>query len=88
MRKGNVSETSAEASPSVRPVEKRAHERWAEELGMLPALSDAGAFGAKLNPKFPAYAAGRGFRGWPEGFEVTREEFDRALEEAARQPIR
>lgn len=86
MKAKTVEVESESATPA--PPATRAHEVIAEERGMLAVLTDAGAFGGRLNLKHPPYAAARAFRAWPIGFEVTEADFDAAVAEAARQPIR
>lgn len=64
-------------------------EVWAERKGMLPQWRDAGSIGgARLNPKFPLFSSAKAFRNWPEGAEVSEQDFDAAVKEANEQVIR
>lgn len=64
---------------------RRMHEAMAEEKGFLPAFS--GVSRARTNglenPTHWKYAAAKAMRGWVIGFEVTEEEFDAAVNDAA-----
>lgn len=77
--------------------DKKTIEQWATEKGMLPEkfVSPPAKPGAKKlpapprpNPKFGLYKQAKQHRGWPEGQEVTEEEFDAAVEEAGAVELR
>jgi hypothetical protein len=69
---------------STKPIEE-----WAEKKGMLPAQLKAKAkmgqytvASAKPNPKHVLFTMAKAHRQWPEGKEVTEEDFDEAVAEA------
>lgn len=70
--------------------ERKAVEYWAEEAGMWPQWQEATVTvaGGRLmqerreNPRFIEFAQAKALRGWPIGAEVTRAEFEAAIEEA------
>ena len=65
-------------------------EHWAREKGMLPELISPQApadkptrtMGLVHNPKFALFAAAKHLHGWPEGKELSEEEFDAAVKTA------
>jgi hypothetical protein len=70
--------------------ESKTIETWAEAKGYLPEwqtiparLGPHRTTTRKQNPKFVRFAMAKAHRRWPEGFEVTEEEFDLAVQEAA-----
>lgn len=75
----------AEATEEPKPPERRTHEVWAEQNGFLPAFSGVSRVREKgiENPKYWNYAAAKALRGWVIGFEITEQEFDAAVIEAA-----
>jgi hypothetical protein len=69
--------------------EKKTIEQWAEAKGMLPEnLMKPARIGSRevqmprQNPKFVQFAMAKAHRKWPEGAEVTEEDFDEAVAEA------
>jgi hypothetical protein len=90
----DVLEEPAAAVPPFEPTppapERRTAEQWAEAAGMLPqfrpvAAPFAPAGAAQMldhNPSFWRFAATRAGMGWPIGKELTKAEFDAAVETA------
>lgn len=69
---------------------KKTIEAWAEVKGMLPEilfttarLGSREVKAKRQNPKFVQYAMAKAHRNWPEGAEVTEEEFDKAVAESS-----
>src|SRR5688572_13207356 len=73
-----------------RAAAKKTVEDWANQKGLLPEMQAPGR--ARLgqftvpsprpNPKYVLFAQAKALRGWPEGAEVTEQEFDSAIKEA------
>jgi len=69
--------------------EKKTIEQWAEAKGMLPEnITTSARMGSRevkaprQNPKFVDFKTAKAHRNWPEGTEVTEEEFDKAVAES------
>jgi hypothetical protein len=80
-----------------RASEKRTIEEWALQKQMLPEKTEVpGAArlgsrtiaGVKPNPKYVLFAQAKALRGWPQGREVTEQEFDEAIAEGQGTTIR
>jgi len=74
--------------------DKKTIEEWATEAGYLPAMlpmrAQVGRLAAQTerpNPRHHLYVMAKVHRGWPVGAEVTKEEFDQAVEEANSLPL-
>lgn len=76
--------------------EKKTIEEWATAKGLLPAffpvkrpgIGNRDSEGVKANPKHVLFTMAKAHRQWPEGREVTEEEFDAAVKEAGEVSLR
>jgi hypothetical protein len=73
----------------VEAAEKKTIEQWAEAKGLLPEnitvparIGSREVKAPRQNPKFVQFAMAKAHRRWPEGAEVTEEDFDKAVAEA------
>ncbi len=80
----SIDEDEEKSSSNVKTIEE-----WGTAKGSLPAtfpmqkLAGQPAKRARPNPEHWKFAAAKALRKWPEGKEVTEEEFDKAVAEAA-----
>lgn len=80
-----------EISLPIPSAETRAIEAWAEAKGMLPQwdgeVQTAVGIAPRMNPTYWKFAAARALKKWEDGQQITEAEFDRAVEQAANQPL-
>lgn len=78
-------------TPGAAVAEKRTAEAWAEAAGLFPEFSlgrhrpgkDGAVVGRPVyNQKFQQFAATKALKGWGDGVELTKDEFDAAVAEA------
>jgi hypothetical protein len=69
-------------------------EDWATEKGMLPKMTKIPArvgrhagTAERLNPTYHLFAQAKTLRAWPEGKEVSEDEFDSAVREGNSIPL-
>lgn len=73
---------------SEEPEYRQAIEEWATRKGMLPTSIKNGEGPPHPNPNHWRFAGARALRGWVDRQLVSEEDFDAAVEEAARQQVR